>query len=84
MPTLAIFQLYRGVFFTQRSLHTFCGLFSIKTNEQRVRQQDSFAARDDVTQFRHQQVRCEEVKKCDIFLTEKRDAIVTLVPLSFV
>ena len=33
-----------------------CGLFSIK-NMQRGRQQDIFAARGDVTQFRHRKVR---------------------------
>ena len=30
-----------------------------KTNEQRVRQQDMFAVRDDVTKFRHREVRWE-------------------------
>jgi hypothetical protein len=33
--------------------YTFCGLFSIKTNEQRARQQYMFAARGDASQFRH-------------------------------
>ena len=34
------------------------GLYSIK-NKQRVRQQYIFAARDDVTQFRHREMRWE-------------------------
>ena len=42
-------------------MYAFCGLFSIKkqTNEQRVRQQDMCAARGDVTQFRHPEMRWE-------------------------
>jgi hypothetical protein len=39
--------------------YKFGGLLSIKTNVQRVRQQDIFAVRDDVTQFRHREVRWE-------------------------
>ena len=50
--------------FLHEYTYKFGGLFSIKkttkkTNEQRVRQQDIFAARDDVAQFRHREVRWE-------------------------
>ena len=33
--------------------------FAKKTNAQRVRQQDTFAAGGDITHFRHREMRCE-------------------------
>ena len=44
--------------FLHEYTYKFGVLFSIK-NEQRVRQQDIFAARGDVTKFRHREVRWE-------------------------
>jgi hypothetical protein len=57
------------------------GLFSIKTNEQRVRQQYMFAARGDIAQFRHREVRWEGLimfsrKIITVFWQQKRDTIV--------
>ena len=45
--------------FLHKITYTVYGLFSMKTNEQRVRQQDMFAARGDIAQFRHREVRWE-------------------------
>ena len=48
------------VMFVHEFSNTFGCLFRIKkTKEPRVRQQDMFAARGDVTQFRHREVRRE-------------------------
>ena len=43
--------------FLHEYTYRLCGVRSIKTNGQRVRQQDMFATWDDVTQFRHREVR---------------------------
>jgi hypothetical protein len=45
--------------FLHEYAYTVYGLFSIKTSEQRVRQQYMLAARGDIAQFRHREVRWE-------------------------
>ena len=45
--------------FLHEYTYTVYGLFSIKTNEQRGRQQYMFAARGDIAQYRHREVRWE-------------------------
>ena len=64
-----------------RQMPIFYGLFSIKNNEQRVRQQDIFAAMGDITQFRHRDVRWEGLimiskHQMTVFLGKQCDAIV--------
>ena len=48
-------------FFLHEYTYKFCGLFSIKNKRAAVRQQDIFAARGDVTQFRQRELRWERL-----------------------
>jgi hypothetical protein len=48
---MSYFALFRC-----ENTYTVYGLFSMKTNEQRVRQQYMFAARGDIALYRHREV----------------------------